>query len=87
MPCCWVLLRVKIADVKLIHLIFYYCDDSTIAPPPPPPFEAHVRLLNGLGVFQPLSMARVLLLIIPGSCYSRDNLRSLWSVREGSILT
>lgn len=50
-----------------------------------PSFLAHVRLLNSHGIFKPSRMACVLL-IIPGSCYCRDNLSSHWPVR-GSFLT
>lgn len=55
--------------------------------PPLPSSSTHMRLFNDGAIFQPSSMARVLLVIIPRSCFSGDNLGSGWPVREGSPLT
>lgn len=73
-----------IADVGLIHLILYRDDRAIILHSPS--FLAHVRLLNCHGVFKPFRMAWVLLLIIPRSCYCRNNLSSHWPV-GGSFST
>ena len=86
LPCCWLFFTTVIADVGIIHLILYQ-DDSAIILPSLPSRLTWTFLM--VVVFLNISGWHECCYSLPqaGSCYSRDNLRSHWPVREGSFLT